>query len=196
MISDNGVLSSLSFAASGDNINVLIKSPSGFYYPSLTFVNNGATTVGAITGYAGRLYISPLSLGGTIDMGANKIVNLSPATHPDDAINLGQLSNTIVISTATASTINISSFNTNYSVTALTSACTFSVAGSFSNFDKLIVRVKDNGVAQLLTFDPTYFEAKGQALPTTTVVSKVLTAGFIYDSITNKFGCVTVAQEI
>ena len=197
MISDNGISSSLSFAASGDNINVLIKSPAGFYYPSLIFVNNGGTGVGQITGYAGRLYVSPLSVGGTIDMGANKIVNLSPGTNVDDAINLGQLKDVTILSSTTACTISIDAYNTNYSITALTSACTFSVvSGNEQNFDRLIVRVKDGGVAQSLTFNPVNFEAKGQALPTTTVANKLLTAGFIYDDITGKFGCVTVAQEI
>jgi hypothetical protein len=32
-------------------------------------------------------------------------------------------------------------------------------------------------------------------LPTTTVISKVLTVGFIYDSVTSKWGCVASVQE-
>ena len=79
---------------------------------------------------------------------------------------------------------------------ALSSAITVQTTGSANNFDELILRFKDNGTARAITFDPTYFEAKGQTLPTTTVISKVLTVGFIFDSITGKFGCVSVAQEI
>jgi hypothetical protein len=39
------------------------------------------------------------------------------------------------------------------------------------------------------------FEAKGVDLPTTTVISKVLTVGFIYDRVASKWGCVASAQE-
>lgn len=106
------------------------------------------------------------------------------------------VSTTTVITTATSSIIDVSTPNTYYSVTSLSSAIIFTTSGTYSNFDKMVVRVKDNGVAQALTFDPTNFEPKGQALPTTTVISKVLTVGFIYDSVTTKFGCVSVAQEI
>ena len=33
------------------------------------------------------------------------------------------------------------------------------------------------------------------ALPTTTVISKVLTVGFIYDTVTSKWGCVASCVE-
>ena len=106
------------------------------------------------------------------------------------------ISTTTVISTATSSVIDVSTPNTYYSVTSLSTSITFTTSGTYSNFDKMVVRIKDNGATQSLTFNPTYYEAKGQALPTTTVISKVLTIGFIYDSVTTKFGCVSVAQEI
>ncbi len=110
---------------------------------------------------------------------------------------LGQLSSTTVIVTNTVESINLgTALNINYSITALASAITFTTNGTANNFDKLIVRVKDNNTAQTLTFDPTYFEAKGQALPTTTVAGKVITIGFIFDSVTGKMGCVSVSQEI
>lgn len=63
-----------------------------------------------------------------------------------------------------------------------------------TDFEKLLVRIKDNGTARAITWWAS-FEAKGVALPTTTVVSKVLTVWFIYDSVTSKWWCVAVANE-
>ena len=68
------------------------------------------------------------------------------------------------------------------------------VTGTPTNFQKLLFRIKDNGTARAITWGSD-FEAKGVALPTTTVISKVLTVGFIYDTVTSKWGCVASAQE-
>ena len=82
-------------------------------------------------------------------------------------------------------------------ITALAEAITSfttNLSGTPTNFQKLIIRIKDNGTARAIAWG-TSFEAKGVALPTTTVISKVLTVGFIYDTVTSKWGCVAVAQQ-
>lgn len=82
-------------------------------------------------------------------------------------------------------------------ITALAEAITSfttNLSGTPVNFDKLIIRIKDNGTARALTFGSS-FEAKGVTLPTTTVLSKVLTLGFLYDTVTSKWGLVASAQE-
>lgn len=76
---------------------------------------------------------------------------------------------------------------------AITSMTT-NLSGTPTNFQSLIIRIKDNGTARAITWGAS-FEAKGTALPTTTVISKVLTVGFIYDTVTSKWGCVASAQE-
>ena len=76
---------------------------------------------------------------------------------------------------------------------ALTSMTT-NLSGTPTNFQPLIFRIKDNGTARAITWGAS-FEAKGVALPTTTVISKVLTVGFLYDTVTSKWGCVASAQE-
>ena len=53
---------------------------------------------------------------------------------------------------------------------------------------------KDTGTARAITWGAS-FEDAGQALPTTTVISKLLTVGFIYNTVTSKWGCVAVADE-
>lgn len=60
---------------------------------------------------------------------------------------------------------------------------------------KLIVRIKDNGTARALTYD-TQFRAMGNALPSTTVLSKTLYLGFIYNATDTKWDLVAVAQEV
>ncbi len=84
-----------------------------------------------------------------------------------------------------------------HSITALAAAITSmttNLTGTPTNFDKLIIRIKDNATPRAITWGAS-FEAKGVDLPTTTVTSKVLTVGFIYDTVTSKWGCVAVSQE-
>jgi len=71
---------------------------------------------------------------------------------------------------------------------------TTNLSGTPTNFQKLIYRIKDDGTARAITWGAS-FEAKGVALLTTTVISKVLTVGFIYDTVTSKWGCVAAVQE-
>lgn len=71
---------------------------------------------------------------------------------------------------------------------------TTNLSGTPSNFDKLLFRIKDDGTGRAITWGAS-FEAKGVALPTTTTASKVLTVGFIYDTVTSKWGCVASVEE-
>jgi hypothetical protein len=93
-------------------------------------------------------------------------------------------------------TINTDDYDC-YSITALAAAITSmttNLSGTPTNFQKLIIRIKDDGTARAIAWG-TSFEARGVALPTTTVISKVLTVGFIYDTVSAKWGCVASAQE-
>lgn len=82
------------------------------------------------------------------------------------------------------------------SITALaTGISSISITGSPNNFDKLLFRIKDNGTTRTIAWG-TSFVAMGTPLPTSTVAGKILTVGFIYDSILTKWGCVVTAQQI
>lgn len=84
-----------------------------------------------------------------------------------------------------------------YDLTALAQAATFAApSGSPANWNRLIIRIKDNGTARALSWNAAYV-AGGVALPTTTVISKILTVGFIYNTSNglNKWMCVASAQE-
>lgn len=82
-----------------------------------------------------------------------------------------------------------------YILTALATAPTFGApTGTPSQGQKLIVRIKDNGTARALAWNAIY-RAMGTALPTTTVLSKTLYLGFIYNSTDAKWDLVASAQE-
>jgi len=116
-----------------------------------------------------------------------------------DTQTLSNKRNTPRITTITSSatpTINTDNADA-VTITALAAditSMTTNLSGTPNNFDKLIVRIKDNGTARTIAWGAS-FEAMGVGLPTTTVISKVLTVGFIYNTVTSKWGCVASAQE-
>jgi len=80
-------------------------------------------------------------------------------------------------------------------ITALAVAITdVNVTGTPTNFQKLLFRILDNGTARAIAWGDD-FQAMGVALPTTTVISKVLTVGFIYDTVDSKWWCVATNNE-
>ena len=62
------------------------------------------------------------------------------------------------------------------------------------NGQKLVIRIKDSGTARALTYD-TQFRGIVGTLPNTTVISKTLYMGFIYNSNDTKWDLVAFAQE-
>jgi len=80
-------------------------------------------------------------------------------------------------------------------ITALGAAITdVNMSGTPTNFQKLTFRILDDGTARAIAWGSD-FEDNGAVLPTTTVISKLLTVGFIYDTVSSKWGCVAVANE-
>ena len=75
------------------------------------------------------------------------------------------------------------------------SSMTTNLSGTPTNFQTLVIRIKDDGTARAITWGAK-FVAKGVALPTTTVISKLLTVGFIYDTVLATWGCVASVQEV
>ena len=68
--------------------------------------------------------------------------------------------------------------------------------GTPVNFQKLVIRIRDNGTARSIAFGTDYV-AGGVALPTTTVVNKILNLGFQYNTANslNKWQLIALAQE-
>lgn len=96
--------------------------------------------------------------------------------------------------TDTGSSLDVSTCD-QFEITAQAGALKFNNPGGTPvGGQKLIIRIKDNGTARALTYD-TQFRAMGVSLPTTTVLSKTLYMGFIYNATDTKWDLVAVAQE-
>jgi hypothetical protein len=80
-------------------------------------------------------------------------------------------------------------------ITALAVAATIAApSGTPANGNSLVVRIKDNGTAQSLSWDLAY-RAVGVTLPTTTAAGKTMYLGFKYNSADSKWDCLAVGQE-
>ena len=97
----------------------------------------------------------------------------------------------------TSTTIN-SDITDEYQITAQAGALLFNnPSGTPTEGQGLLIRILDNGTARALTYG-TNFRAMGNALPTTTVLSKTLYMGFKYNTAggITKWDLIAVAQEI
>lgn len=95
---------------------------------------------------------------------------------------------------ASASTVTPTFLNDQVNITALAVACQLLNPTGTATEKGLVVRIKDNGTARALTYD-TQYRAVGVTLPSTTVISKTLYLGMIYNSTDTKWDVVAVAQE-
>ena len=83
-----------------------------------------------------------------------------------------------------------------YEVTALAVTATIAIpTGTAIDGQKLIIRIKDNGTAQTLSWVTTAggYRAQGVTLPTTTVASTPLYVGCIYNSQDSYWDVVAVS---
>jgi hypothetical protein len=76
---------------------------------------------------------------------------------------------------------------------AITSMTT-GLAGTPTECQKLIIRIKDDGTARAITWGAS-FSAMGAVLPTTTVISKVTTVGLLYDTVISAWGCIAAVTQ-
>lgn len=82
-----------------------------------------------------------------------------------------------------------------YTVTALAANATFAApTGTPTDGQKLLIRIKDNGTARTLAWNAIY-RAVGVTLPTTTVISKTLYVGCIWNAADSKWDVIAVGQE-
>ena len=86
-----------------------------------------------------------------------------------------------------------------YASTAQSEALTINAdAGTPTNGQKIIFRFKDNGTARALTWTTgtsNSFRAVGITLPTTTVASKTLYVGCVYNSADSRWDAIATSQE-
>lgn len=97
--------------------------------------------------------------------------------------------------TDTGTSLDVSTCD-EFDITALAGNLKFNnPSGTPVNGQKLIIRVKDNGTARALTYDTQFRASSGLALPATTIVSKTLYMGFIFNSADTKWDLLAVLNN-
>jgi len=97
---------------------------------------------------------------------------------------------------AATHTIDSDSYDV-YTVTAQAEAVTFAIpSGTPTQGQTLVIRIKDNAVARAITWNGIFRASSDLALPTTTVLSKTLYVGFIYNTTDTKWDLLAVMDNI
>ena len=96
-----------------------------------------------------------------------------------------------------ASSATVTPVSTNDLVTITAQAVGLTLAnptGTFAEGQALMIRIKDNGTARTIAFGTDY-RAIGVTLPTTTVISKTMYLGIIYNSTDGKWDVLGLNQQ-
>jgi hypothetical protein len=140
------------------------------------------------------------------------VISVDGSTTPDLDLTLtpkgaGRVNITTSIKPKVSSAANVTSplaWNSTsfdeYAITALANALTINADANASPADgqRIMFRFKDNGTARALTWTTgatNAFRAVGVTLPTTTVASKLVYIGCIYNSADSRWDAVAVSQE-
>lgn len=108
----------------------------------------------------------------------------------------GHMTITKITSSATISPYMATERNM-YIVTALaTDANITQINGGIGPGSMLILRIKDNGTARALSFSSYYRFSPDLPAPTTTVISKELYLGLIYNEVADKMDCIAILNNI
>lgn len=95
--------------------------------------------------------------------------------------------------TPAINTDNVDAYSITAQAAAITSMST-GLSGTPTNFQSLIIRIKDDGTARAITWGAS-FQSGSATLPTTTVLGKTLLVGFMYDSVDSKWTCEAVGSR-
>lgn len=163
-----------------------------------------SSTFAALAGSTGQVFsVSSLELGNTdttLSRSSAGIIAVEgvvvPTVSSTSTLSNKRIDPRVVSGTSYTTSTTIDSDTTDlYVITAQAGALLFNnPSGTPVQGQKLMVRIKDNGTARALTYG-SQFRAMGTALPTTTVISKTLYMGFIYNSTDTKWDLVAAAQE-
>jgi hypothetical protein len=155
---------------------------------------DGTAAVGTSTLTARQDHVHPVDTSRQAQLNGNGFVKVSGTT-----VSYSNSINPRVTTITSSSTPTPNGDNTDlFTITALAAAATIAApTGTPVNGQKLMMRIKDNGTAQTLAWNSIYV-AGGVALPATTVASKILTLGFMYntDNGLNKWCLIASSQEV
>jgi hypothetical protein len=133
------------------------------------------------------------------DVGLGNVDNTSDATKNSATATLTNKRVTPRIGTTASSATPTPDADANdeFTVTAQAAAAAFAApTGTPTDGQKLVIRIKDNGTARALSFNAIYRAGTDVTLPTTTVLSKTMYLGFIYNAADSKWDLVAKVNNI
>lgn len=164
-------------------------------YGRITAASNVTITPSGVTNVAtsGNIAGGPITTTGTLSLTSNVVTINETQTLTNKRVT-PRVANVTTTATITppADTVD------QYEVLALASTATVAApSGTPTDGQKLILRIKDNGTPQTLSWTTTSggYRAIAVVLPTTTVASSVLYAGCIYNSQDTYWDVVTTVQQ-
>jgi len=190
------------YAIGADNALLGALTVSGGTFNATGVINitgpNGATTANYSTSATTSGNTKTVNIGTGGLSGSTTAIAIGSTAAPGVVTINGSVQG-LSASTTSGSTITPTAGTTNqYTVTALAATATIAApSGTPVDGQKLMLRFKDNGTAQALTWTTTSgaYRAVGVTLPATTVISKVLYVGCIYNSQDSFWDVVAVAQQ-
>lgn len=180
---------------------------------------NGATTEVLVGGGVSALPVWTTATGSGAPVRANSPALVTPTGIVKGDVGLGNVDNTSnateraatrtltnarinprVVSAASYTTDTGSSLDVStadqFIVTAQAGALKFNnPSGTPTEGQKLMIRIKDNGTARALTYDTQFRASSDLALPTTTVLSKTLYMGFVFNSTDTRWDLLCVLNN-
>ncbi len=170
-----------------DGISVLTLGVAGGAVGGVAFKN---ATSGTIT------LIPTTGALGTVTLSLPAITDTLVAKTTTDTLTNKRITQRVNSATSTATlTPNIDSYDLEILTAQAASLTIAAPTGTPTNGQALLIRIKDNGSAQTLTFNAIY-RAFGSALPGSTNISKTLYIGAIYNSTDNKYDTFPSTEEI
>jgi hypothetical protein len=126
--------------------------------------------------------------------GTQEVGKVLKCVDTDGKANWGYITPTVQTVTSSATVTPVST-NDLVIITAQATGLTLAnPTGTFVEGQSLMIRIKDNGTARAITFGADY-RAIGITLPSTTVISKTLYLGIIYNSTDGKFDILGLNQQ-
>ena len=170
---------------------IIIKPNTGWANRVASFVKN-ASGVGTVE----NLFVSALTAVSATISGSINAVSAAISGNVSIGGSLAVTGTSRITAVVITSAATITPTSQVYDVTALAVTANV-VIPSFAavNGMSAVVRIKDNGTAQGLSFAAGYVDVSGIGLPTATIANKLLTIGVMYNSATSKWEVQGINQQ-